>query len=106
MKKIILCISISFLSFHSPAQDSLRRPNSDSIAELLNPMDSIKKKQQEENLKLDQEQNIRNLDALVKEIKERDKKAKQQMYIRLGLGLFFLIVLIVGLLRRRKKKTV
>jgi hypothetical protein len=67
-------------------------------------MDSIMKKKQEENLKTDPEQNNSNLNSLVKEIQSRDKKEKQQIYLRIALGVLFFILLIIGLLRRSRKK--
>lgn len=51
-----------------------------------------------------QEQMNRNLDAFVRQQKEREKKEWQRAWMRIGLGMFFLVVLIVGMLRRRKKK--
>lgn len=69
-------------------------------------MDSIMKKKEGVNLKTDQEPNNINLGSLVKEIRTRDKKQKQQMYLRIASGILFFILLIVGLLRRRKKITV
>ena len=67
-------------------------------------MDSIMKKKQEENLKTDQEPSNSNLNSLVKEIQSRDKKEKQQMYLRIALGIIFFILLVIGLLRRSRKK--
>ena len=59
-------------------------------------MDSI-------NNHLRDESNERNLNAFVRMQKEQEAKAKKAMWIRLGLGTFFLGVLIFGLMRRRKK---
>jgi hypothetical protein len=43
------------------------------------------------------------LDAFLQEMREREKARKRQVYIRVGLVSLFLVVLIVGLLRRTKK---
>ena len=78
------------------------RKQLDSINERINnsfkSMDSAYMKQQAE-------QNNRNLDAFMAMQKEREAKQKKAMWIRLGLGVFFLGVLIFGLMRRRKKAT-
>lgn len=47
------------------------------------------------------EQNTNNL---VSFMKERDRKQKQAMWRNLGIGILMLVVLVVGLLRKRKKK--
>lgn len=52
------------------------------------------------------EQNSRNLDGLLRTMKERDQKQRQGMWLRLGFGILMLGVLIVGLLRKRKKKSI
>ncbi len=106
MKKLLFCFSISLLSFQSPAQDSLSKLHFDSISKTLSQMDSIMKKKQEENLKTDQEPTNSNLNSLVKEIQSRDKKEKQQMYLRIALGILFFILLVIGLFRRSRKKKV
>ena len=45
-------------------------------------------------------------DWFIRYQKEREAKARKQAYIRIGIGVAFAAVLVVGLLRRRKKKTV
>ena len=49
------------------------------------------------------EQNNRNLDAFMAMQREREAKQKKAMWIRLGLGVLFLGVLIFGVMRRKKK---
>ena len=56
----------------------------------------------------DVERNGKNLDQFLSEMRERERKQRVQLYIRIALGAAFLIVLIIGLTRRRKmqqKKT-
>lgn len=50
-----------------------------------------------------QEQISRNLDSFVAEQKEQQKKQLRNMYIRLGFGAAMLVILVIGLLRKRKK---
>jgi len=78
--------------------DSMNARINDGYKQTMHTMDSV-------NNHLQQEQNDRNLDEFVRMQKENDAKAKKAMWIRLGLGAFFLGVLIFGLLRRRKKTT-
>jgi hypothetical protein len=66
--------------------------------------DSAIKKEQDSTWQVTFEENGNNLNSLMKKISERDRTEKQQMYLRFGLGLLFLVVLIIGLLRRRKRK--
>lgn len=49
------------------------------------------------------ENNIRNLEALLKEQQGRRAKEKTGALIRIGVGLLLLVVLVVGLRRKRKK---
>ena len=71
----------------------------DSINERLNNsykiMDSANRRQM-------MEQNNRNLDAFMAMQREREAKQKKAMWIRLGLGVLFLGVLIFGVMRRKK----
>ena len=51
------------------------------------------------------ESNNRNLGGLVSMMKEREKKERQRMWLRIGLGIAFLIIAIIGIARRKKTKT-
>ena len=51
------------------------------------------------------ESNNRNLTGLVDMMQEREKKARQGMWLRIGLGIAFLIIGIVGIARMKKTKT-
>lgn len=57
-----------------------------------------------DSLNMDQltKQNARNLDAFMAERKVQERKAVKQMYWRLGFGILMLVVLVVGLKRKRK----
>lgn len=46
----------------------------------------------------------KSLDAFLQEMKEKEKAQKRQLYFRIGVGVLFLIVLAVGLARRKRKK--
>ena len=47
--------------------------------------------------------NIKAILELSKEIQQREAKQKRNAMIRIGIGLIFLTVLVVGLMRKRKK---
>jgi hypothetical protein len=49
------------------------------------------------------EQNGKNLERFMTDYTERQKREKKQMYIRLGLGVAFLAVLVVSIVRRRRR---
>jgi hypothetical protein len=51
----------------------------------------------------DARRNIENVLRLSQEIEQRKKKEKTQAMIRIGIGVLFLAVLVIGLMRRRKK---
>ena len=50
------------------------------------------------------EQNTRNLNSFMAARKEQERKNIQRMYWRMGFGVLMLIVLIFGLLRKKKQK--
>jgi hypothetical protein len=62
--------------------------------------DSLAKLQIQQSL----DQNSKSLDLFLADMKEREKKEKRQLYIRIGLGVAFLAIVVYGLVRRRKKK--
>ncbi len=49
------------------------------------------------------DQNSKNLDQFLADMKAQKQKEKQQTYIRIGLGIAFLAVVGYGLYKRRKK---
>ncbi|UEG49988.1 hypothetical protein LK994_00685 [Ferruginibacter lapsinanis] len=75
--------------------DSVTRKMNESINESIRRMDSL-------NMIETNKQMTRNMDAFMAERKVQEKKAKQRMYLRLGFGILMLVVLVIGL--RRKKK--
>jgi hypothetical protein len=51
------------------------------------------------------DRNIQGLNSMVKAMKERERKQKQAMWMRIGAGLLFLAIGIYGVTRKRKPKT-
>ena len=54
-------------------------------------------------MKEEAKRNAEGLTRLTNEIKKRDAKQKRNAMIRIGIGVLFFAVLIIGLMRRRKK---
>jgi hypothetical protein len=50
-------------------------------------------------------QNARNLDAFMAERREQEKKIKTRMYWRIGFGILMLVILGVGMARKKKQKS-
>ena len=104
MKKVITLLFNCFVLTTGNANDTCTvKPI--SINNEVQSADSVIKKEQDSTWQMTFQENEKNLNSLMNEIRERDRKEKQQMYLRFGLGLLFLDVLIIGLLRRRKRKT-
>ncbi len=97
---LISCLLISNAPAQSPVKDSLTS-SADSAKQLLAAQmayqDSVDKARSMESMS-------RNLDSFVKEQKARENREWKRAILRLGIGIFFFIVLIWGLLRNRKKK--
>lgn len=94
-----------FFSANSQHVDSLARAVDSSVKafnetdrQFQQLQDSIKRVQLQKSL----EQNSKNLDVFLADMKEREKKEKRRMYIRLAAALIFLAVLVYGLARKRK----
>ena len=79
--------------------DSQSNALNESINASIHTMDSI-------NRELSNKQMARNMDAFMAEQKERDRKAKQGAYVRIGFGVLLFVVLIIGLRRKKKPATV
>ncbi|HEU4901735.1 MAG TPA: hypothetical protein VFT06_03060 [Flavisolibacter sp.] len=55
-------------------------------------------------IKEDVRKHGKSLDAFLQEMSEREKAEKRQRNFRIGLVVFFLLVLAIGLIRRKSKK--
>jgi hypothetical protein len=77
--------------------ESTRLQLESSMNQSLHVMDSI-------NMENFNNQNERNLNAFLKAQKQREQKARQRIYWRMGFGVLMLVVLVAGWVR--KKKTV
>lgn len=78
--------------------DSMTKALNESINANMHVTDSL-------NMVRFNEQNARNLDAFMAQRKVQEQKAMRNMYWRLGFGVLMLIVLIVGLKRKKKVKS-
>lgn len=66
--------------------------------------DSVTKVFKEKEIQQMNESNQRNIEALVVMQKERKANEKRNAFIRIGIGVAFFIILIIGLRRRRVAK--
>jgi hypothetical protein len=118
MKKIFILL-FTIISITSAAQDISKGIDSmrKQLAKDMASYDSAKKAADSlmliNNRRFDSvemarfnEQNSRNLDGLLRTMKEREQKQKHAMWLRLGFGILMLGVLIFGLLRKRRKKNI
>src|SRR5687767_8793837 len=83
----------------------------DSVAKMRQSLDSTTKILQDleqgrwtEKSTFDVDQNMKGLNYLLEQQKERRAKEKRAAFIRIGIGVLFLAVLIIGLMRRRTRK--
>jgi len=100
MRRLFIIFACVLLITPVFSQDTLRSFDSAAYARMQSVNDSLEKLRNSEQIRAETE---RGINALVQMQKERNEKQKRQAYIRIGLGLLFLVVLVVGLLRRRKK---
>lgn len=123
MKKLLF-LSLMLISFCTQAQhkshkatdtltplkplkldlDKLKREVDSSRKITDSLMNASTKRMMDEEFKETLKNNESNLNAFVAMQKERERKQRQSMWIRLSIGGGFLIVFLVGLARRRKKK--
>lgn len=106
---VILFISITTLAqkrdtVYSTIDVEKLKKQVDSSTNMLDTLfDNQLKGMQDKQLERTLEQNSRNLETFMQMQKERQEKEKRAMWIRLGVGVLFLGVLVFGIARRRKK---
>jgi len=104
MGKIFL-LAFLFISLLLNAQnDQTNKQDTSSVPSPSSLIDSFNKAKQDEIFKQTMEQNSRNLDGFLQMRKEQEAKQKRNAMIRIGIGVLFLVVLAIGLLRRRRTK--
>ena len=105
-------ILVFFLHSFLPAQSQNINPIGRSMDSISQQMEVIKKRMQEikdsmhrRQVQTMLDQQGKSLDQFLEERREAEKKQRRQMYVRIGIGVLFLAVLIIGLTRRRKTRT-
>jgi hypothetical protein len=110
MRKLLLLLLLSttincFSQTDTNASYREERPvprfDNDSLQEQIRVSDSMARAMQ---LKEDMERNERNLNSFLADQKRRNEKLKKQNMIRIGIGVGFLAIMVIGLMRRRKAK--
>src|SRR5438105_3236684 len=76
--------------------DSMNARINNGYKQTMHTMDSV-------NNHLEEERNRRSLESFMAMQKKQQAKQKKAAWVRIGLGVFFLGVLVFGLMRRRKK---
>lgn len=101
MKKAILFPFLFLLMLAANAQpDTATKRTVDSLqATVINDSPSYKI-----DYTVDQEQMARNTESLMRMMSERREKEKRNAMIRIGIGILFLVVLVIGWRRRAVKK--
>jgi hypothetical protein len=105
MRRLFL-ICLLFISVDSYSQvdaDSFARAvqqRTDSLNAAIHRNDSITN---EIRMKEDAKRNAETLNNFMNEKKKRDARQKRDAMIRIGIGVLFFAVLIIGIIRRRKK---
>jgi hypothetical protein len=100
MRRLLLLVSLLFFLEGYPQSDTtttIPRIRDTSVINMNSYYDSAAEKQRQDN-------NMRNLLALTKTLDERKAKEKRAALLRIGIGVGFLVILVIGLMRRRKKK--
>lgn len=103
---IFLFVSIYFSAPAQTDADTLLikiQRQKDSLREINRIDDSIRNKAY-----LDEQakRNVENIVRLQQDIKKRNDKEKRNAMIRIGIGVLFMAVLVIGLMRRRKTRKV
>jgi len=106
MRKVFLLLLLSF-SINCFAQLHNKLGKKDTTVTTMANIDSTLNLLKHRNDSLirirENERNIQNINALVRQQKEYRDKQRRQALIRIGIGVFFLAILVIGLMRRRKK---
>lgn len=82
-------------------QDSTREEVRQTVKkEFERWQDSVQAERIKENVK----KNGKSLDVFLQEMREKEEARKRQWYFRIGLGTLFLVVVVVGIVRTRKRR--
>ncbi len=109
MKKLVFILllfsgSIAFAQQGNKASEDLATEIAKQNAEhdsVMKYYDSLHKIRDSISMAADMQRNTNNL---VNFMRERDEKARKRMWLRLGFGIAMLVILIIGLMRKRKKR--
>ena len=104
MRKFFIVL-VFFCSLQVVAQDSAKtKSDTNSFSGFSSLNDSLNKVQEDSIFKETMEQNSRNLTSFLKYQEEVKAREKRNALIRISLGIFFFIVLLIGLNRQRRKR--
>jgi predicted ribosome quality control (RQC) complex YloA/Tae2 family protein len=114
MKKIILVLALlAGLSAHAQSNEKLKEQlkqqtvqldsSSKNLNDAMNNMQQSLDSLRNANM---QKQAQRSGEMMLQWHKERQAKQKKQMFMYLGLGIFFLVVLVFGLMRKGRARKI
>jgi hypothetical protein len=107
LRSILLCHLLFATSLFAQNNDTTIELNDSSRQavrqSVKNEFERWQDSVQAARIKREVEKNGKPLDVFLQEMKEQENSRKRQLYYRIGLGVLFLIVLVIGLARRRKR---
>ena len=86
------------------SHDSVSRDTINNIVTSADPYEQLQDSLYRQRMQRSINENGKVLEEFLADFKERQEREKRQTYIRIGLGIAFVALLIYGLLRRRKAR--
>src|SRR5574338_835656 len=103
--QIIVFAFMLLCSLQTVAQDTMKGKSDTGIySGVSSASDRLSKAEEDSIFKEVMKQNSRNLDSFLKYQEKIKSRQKRNALIRIGLGIFFFILLLIGLNRQRKKR--
>ena len=102
MRTALISLLILFTIVAFSQEDTVLPKQKDTVS-LQEAMDSANEYLKELRSKEWEDRNTAGLQLLMKQQNERRAKEKKAAMIRIGIGVLFLVILVIGLRRKRKK---
>ena len=104
---LILLLLIPIFTFSQSLSDidSLSRAIDSSAKANKKVLDSLNRKLDSTYAEVQLRQNSENLNRLLADLKEREKKEQRQTYIRMGFLIILIIIVVLAIIRRRRSRS-